>query len=433
MAVTLDRERVRARAFWPATGPAVVRDGPESSGRTDWLDVARGLAGEFRQTVVQRERNAIRPLAEIQRFRDTGLVNLLIAKHLGGKGATVGDAARVVREISKADGSLGFLLAFHYSHATMSRAIDPVAANVIERRSAENNWFWGNVIGPFHLSGEATPDGGLIVFGTKHMATGASLGDAIQIMGKWTDRDEMFFAAIPTDRPGIVIKHDWDALGLRASETHTVTLDRVVVYPEEVVRPAGPLNGFAAFANIAIFSAAFHLGSLLGALEETKAYLATTPANPRPFGAPGALPNEDPFIQLEYGKIWIRLQAIEALFEQQIREIELAQLAGPPADPKVAGERARRTTALQVEAGNIALEFTGKLFELTGGRSTARNLGLDRFWRDVRTYTVHHPESYVIKSLGEAALGLQPRKFSFLEVRKQYEEQKAARASADPS
>jgi alkylation response protein AidB-like acyl-CoA dehydrogenase len=155
----------------------------------DWAQVAAGLAAEFRQTVVERERTNKRPLAEIQRFKDTGLVNLLIPKKFGGEGGTLGDAARAVLEISKADGSLGFLLSFHYSNSNTPRQLDFVNdGEIFDRKSAANRWFWGNVIGPFHISAEPQPDGGFVVFGTKHMCTGATLGDAIKIMGVRTDR-----------------------------------------------------------------------------------------------------------------------------------------------------------------------------------------------------------------------------------------------------
>jgi alkylation response protein AidB-like acyl-CoA dehydrogenase len=37
------------------------------------------------------------------------------------------------------------------------------------------------------------------------------------------------------------------------------------------------------------------------------------------------------------------------------------------------------------------IEVTTKLFELTGGRSTARSFELDRFFRDLHTQSLHGP------------------------------------------
>jgi alkylation response protein AidB-like acyl-CoA dehydrogenase len=403
----------------------------------DWAQVAAGLAAEFRQTVVERERTNTRPLAEIQRFKDTGLVNLLIPKKFGGEGGTLGDAARSILEISKVDGSLGFLLSFHYSNSNTPRQLDFVNdGEVFDRKSAANQWFWGNVIGPFHISAEPKPDGGFVVFGTKHMCTGATLGDAIKIMGVRTDRDEMVHLAIPTSRPGIKSHEDWDHLGLRSTETHTITLDRVEVRPDEVIRSSHGEGaaGFAAFAGASLFSAAFYLGSLIGALESVRDYMRQTPSNPRPMGGNYELPVEDPFNQLVYGDVWIKLQALEALFNQQIREAEDAWDRRRILNPKELGDIGRRGTALQIFASQVVLDFTAKLFELTGGRSLARKQGFDRYWRDVRSYSVHHPTSYMIKGIGEWALSGKPaQRPSFFDVRKRYEARRAAGNGAKKS
>lgn len=414
--------------------PALPKINPapsiSSDDSKDWAQIAASLAGEFRQTVVERERTDRRPLAEIQRFKETGLVNLLIPKKFGGEGGTLGDAARAVLEISKADGSLGFLLSFHYSNSNTPRQLDfEHDGEVFDRKSAKNRWFWGNVIGPFHISAEPQPDGGFVVFGTKHMCTGATLGDAIKIMGVRTDRDEMVHFAVPTDRPGIKSHQDWDHLGLRATETHTITLDRLEVRPDEVIRSSHGEGaaGFGAFAGASLFSAAFYIGSLIGALESVRDYMRQTPSNPRPMGGNYELPVEDPFNQVSYGDAWIKLQALQALFNQQIEEAEDAWNRRRTIDRHELGDITRRGTALQIFASQVVLDFTPKLFELTGGRSLARKHGFDRFWRDVRSYSVHHPTSYMIKGIGEWALAGKPaQRPSFFDVRKRYEARQAA-------
>jgi alkylation response protein AidB-like acyl-CoA dehydrogenase len=401
----------------------------------DWAQIAAGLAAEFRQTVVERERTNQRPLAEIQRFKDTGLVNLLIPKKFGGEGGTLGDAARAVLEISKADGSLGFLLSFHYSNSGLARQLDfATEGEIIDRKSAANRWFWGNVLGPFHISAEPQPGGGFVVFGTKHMCTGATLGDVIRIHGARADKDEMVNFAVPTDRPGIKSHDDWDHLGLRSTETNTITLDRVEVRPDEVIRSThgDGTPGGAPFAGGSLFSSGFYLGTLIGALESVRDYMRQTPSNPRLSGNNFELPVDDPFNQLVYGDVWIKLQALEALFRQQIRDAEDAWSRRHTIDRRELGDITRRGTALQIFASQVALEFTPKLFELTGGRSLARKHGFDRFWRDVRSYSVHHPTSYMIKGIGEWALvGKPAQRAAIFEVRKRYEARKAAAAKGN--
>jgi len=44
------------------------------------------------------------------------------------------------------------------------------------------------------------------------------------------------------------------------------------------------------------------------------------------------------------------------------------------------------------------------VFELTGARATKTGTGLDRFWRDVRTLTLHDPVSYKAVEVGDHLL-----------------------------
>ena len=44
--------------------------------------------------------------------------------------------------------------------------------------------------------------------------------------------------------------------------------------------------------------------------------------------------------------------------------------------------------------------MTSGVFEVTGSRSTGAKVGLDRFWRDLRTHTLHDPVAYKNRELG---------------------------------
>lgn len=43
-------------------------------------------------------------------------------------------------------------------------------------------------------------------------------------------------------------------------------------------------------------------------------------------------------------------------------------------------------------------------FEVTGARSTATSEGLDRFWRNIRTHTLHDPVAYKRREVGRWVL-----------------------------
>jgi alkylation response protein AidB-like acyl-CoA dehydrogenase len=55
------------------------------------------------------------------------------------------------------------------------------------------------------------------------------------------------------------------------------------------------------------------------------------------------------------------------------------------------------TKAFGTKAG---LEITTRMFEMMGARSTAAKHGFDRYWRDLRTFTLHDPVAYKLRDIG---------------------------------
>lgn len=64
------------------------------------------------------------------------------------------------------------------------------------------------------------------------------------------------------------------------------------------------------------------------------------------------------------------------------------------------GEVAEWVASVKVTATDTALRVTSGVFEVTGARATAAKVGLDRFWRDIRTHTLHDPVAYKNRELG---------------------------------
>ena len=162
---------------------------------------------------------------------------------------------------------------------------------------------------------------------------------------------------IPADRAGVRFHQDWDHLGLRQTETNTVTLDGVIVEADEVLPAQGDATrNFAPFIfGGRLLSAAFYLGALFGALESARDYMLAVPPNPRPLGGNYALNTQDPFVQLDFAQAWIKAQAGLALLERQIDEIA-ALTRGAELSETARGEIIGRNTAVQHFATEAALD-----------------------------------------------------------------------------
>ena len=70
---------------------------------------------------------------------------------------------------------------------------------------------------------------------------------------------------------------------------------------------------------------------------------------------------------------------------------------------------AEQIAAAKVTAHEVSLDVTARVFDVTGARAAGSKYGFDRYWRDVRTHTLHDPVAYKYNELGRYFLnGTEP-------------------------
>lgn len=52
----------------------------------------------------------------------------------------------------------------------------------------------------------------------------------------------------------------------------------------------------------------------------------------------------------------------------------------------------------------VGLAVSSEVFEVMGARSATQAYGFDRFWRNVRTHTLHNPAEYKKRTVGAFVL-----------------------------
>jgi alkylation response protein AidB-like acyl-CoA dehydrogenase len=78
------------------------------------------------------------------------------------------------------------------------------------------------------------------------------------------------YAMVPTDAPGVVVHDDWDALGMRASGSNSITLDGVEL-PEAAVRGGFRAGDPLPYMERNLVSGLFHAAASLGIAESADA------------------------------------------------------------------------------------------------------------------------------------------------------------------
>ncbi|VVE34638.1 SfnB family sulfur acquisition oxidoreductase [Pandoraea iniqua] len=102
----------------------------------------------------------------------------------------------------------------------------------------------------------------------------------------------------------------------------------------------------------------------------------------------------------------MRLRAADALIARAARVVDAAQQQPDEDSVAAASVAVAQAKALSTTASLLA---STKLFELSGTGATLADQGLDRFWRNARTHTLHDPVRWKYHAVGNYVLnGVRP-------------------------
>jgi alkylation response protein AidB-like acyl-CoA dehydrogenase len=388
------------------------RDAPTPQNSAEWLVRAQEVADILAADAVERDRANATSHAEVQLLKRSGLVTLLGPIEHGGAGESWDTAYKVIRTVARGDGSIGQVLGYHYLWAWAARLVatdEQIAA--VEELYTSNNFVFGGAVNPRDSDLTIREEGDELIFsGRKSFSTGGQISDLTVLEGVLEGTETHIFAIVPTAQDGIIFADDWDNLGQRLTESGSVEIRDVRVpwasaagFVDRVFQPLtyNTLNVPA----IQLVFANFYLGIAQGALETAAAY---TRSHTRawPYGGDNKQHATDEWYLREgYGDLASKLWADEALLDAAGAEIS-AVLHAPREDltARQRGEIAVRIAAGKLRIVDDGLEVATKVYELTGARASANSVGLDIFWRNLRTHSLHDPIPYKKREVGSYVL-----------------------------
>ncbi|MEB3370954.1 acyl-CoA dehydrogenase family protein [Saccharopolyspora mangrovi] len=372
----------------------------------DWKAVAEELAAELRADAVERERGGAEPASEVDRLRKSGLLRLLVPSERGGGGAGWSAVNEATRIVAAADASVGHLLGYHYLQLWRTGLFArPDEVERLQRATTTENWFWAGVSNPLDAALRLTAvPGGLRVDGTKTFATGTSVADRLVVSGVRTDTDAKVTFTIDARAAGISHPGGWDNLGQRLTASGAIAFDGAFVPDAEILGnsdddTAGAVLRSLASLGFQLMLAQVAVGIAEGALAEAADYTRTRGRGWAPAGISAAV--EDPYALAGYGEWVARTKAARALADEAAAALWSAFEAGEELGAEQRGEAAVTIASAKVVSSRLATEIASGVFEFTGARSTSNSVGLDRFWRNARTLTLHDPMSHKASEVGE--------------------------------
>jgi alkylation response protein AidB-like acyl-CoA dehydrogenase len=370
-------------------------------------EITQQLCDYLAQTAVERDAAGGTPYEQRQAVRDSGLLKLLIAKNDGGLGGNWQQIYSIIRQIARVDSSIAQVFAFQFLMLASIRLYGSESQwQQYFRLTAERNLWWGNALNPLDnrtIARKVT--GGYVFSGQKSFCSGSMDSDYLIVSAIEEGSGKFLVAAVPTNRSGIHLNGDWDNIGQRQTDSGSAEFTQLRVDDSELLMQPGPLSSPFATVRSLVAQLIFtniYLGIAEGALQEGAKY---TRSSSRVWS--GSLANtihEDPFTLLHYGEFWASLHASAVLADHAANLLDAAWQQTLGLDEQTRGELALAVFSAKVNATRAGLDVTTRIFEVAGARATTAKLRMDRFWRNLRVYTLHDPVDYKLKDLGDWAL-----------------------------
>ncbi len=376
---------------------------------TNYQAIATALANEFAETAVERDAKGGTPQYERDKLRESGLLHLIIPKEFGGIGESWTTTLKIVRDFAKVDSSIAHIFSYHH--------LGVVAPHVFgnseqkERyytQTVKNNWFWCNALNPLDRRVILTPDGNKFrLNGTKSFCSGSIDSDVLPVTAVQEGVSGLIVVVVPTQREGVVVNDDWDNMGQRQTDSGSVTFNNVLIEKDEILLPSSDGNTFKTIRSCLtqITFTNIYLGVAQGAFEAAKEYTRT---QTRPWLTSGVdSATQDPYILQHYGDMWVNLQGATALADQAGELLQASWEKDLSLTAEQRGECAIAIATAKVAATRVGLDIANRMFEVMGSRATASKYGFDRYWRNLRTFTLHDPVDYKVRAVGNWALNNQ--------------------------
>ncbi|MBV7537600.1 acyl-CoA/acyl-ACP dehydrogenase [Duganella sp. sic0402] len=365
------------------------------------------LTQEFAATAEQHDRDGSFPHRNFERLHELGLLGLTVPRAQGGLGATLAQTTRVIAAVARGEPSTALVLVMQYLHHASGRGNkwpQHLLQRVIDETLGD-----GALINALRVEPELgtpargglpgtvarrTPEGWRIS-GTKIYSTGiprltwlavwARSDDAEPLVGSWLVR---------RDTRGITVNETWDHLGMRATGSHEVVFDDVLIPLDHAVdvSPAGsaPELDASLLLWMSVLLSAIYDGVARNARDWLAGWLEErVPAN---LGSPlSSLPRfQEALGQLD---AW--------LFSNRVLLDAAANGAVPASD----------AFRIKYLATNTAIQVVEKAIELSGNPGLSRANPLERHYRDVLCSRIHTPQNdTILVNSGRAAFAARAAK-----------------------
>ncbi|HEX5139889.1 MAG TPA: acyl-CoA dehydrogenase family protein [Dehalococcoidia bacterium] len=409
----------------PARPIAFARLQARTGAGANLVRIAEALAPQFAERALEHDRDGSYPFEAIASLKEAGYFLAPFDGSLGGLGVvSVHDLAVASSRLAQGDPSVAIGVNMHLSVAgNLARRWRMAKASGNERRLQIMTSTIRSIVEDATVIATATSEpgqdlgrpsttatrveNGWLINGRKIFGTMSPAADLFFVSVGFPDADgnQMFgYVRVPAAAPGLTILNDWDALGMRASGSHGLRLENVLVPGNALPGgfPAGRLTSGYIEGNLT--AGLYHAAASLGIAESAHALAVDSLARKRDRGS-DSRPSEITDIAANS----IDLSAMRASLSRAGDLIDDAFARYPASD--VPFEDAvclfAEVQASKAFVNRTAQAVVDRALALSGGAGFMSGHPLSRAYRDVRAGAFMHPlgANRALEFLAEAALG----------------------------
>jgi len=384
---------------------------------------AEELAAELADRAAEHDRDGSYPFEAVELLKAAGYFTAPVPVELGGLGvSTAHDLVVGSSRLARGDASVAIGVNMHLVAVQNMERRRRVAVAAGQERRARGFASWLERIardGVVLAAAISEPgqdltrprtratrsESGWQIDGRKLFCTMSPAATDLYVAVSYTDGEGVeryAYAMVPIDAAGVVVQNDWDALGMRASGSNSISLEGVQL-PEAGVRGGFRAGDPVPYMERNLVAGLFHAAASLG-IAEYADHVARGSLSGRTNGA--ARP------RMQLADNGVDLAAARGVISRAAGLIDGYRAANPASEgtSREIGALFAESQAAKAFVGEAAARVVDRALALSGGAGYLSDSPLARAYRDVKAGSFMHPlgANRAYDYLASVALGEQP-------------------------
>ena len=368
------------------------------------VSIAEELSEQLAARAAEHDRDGTYPFEAIDALKAAGYFAAPIPIELGGLGvSSAHDLVVASSRLARGDASVAIGVNMHLvAVLNMVRRHDVAAAAGAERRARAFAGSLEQIVDDGVVLAAAISErgqdltrpgtvatrtgSGWRIDGRKMFCTMSPAATDLYVAVTYVDEEGVeryAYAMVPTGAPGVIIHDDWDAMGMRASGSNSVSLEGVEL-PDSGVRGGFVAGDPSPYMERNLHSGLFHAAASLGIAESADAIAR--------HGIAGRI-NGDARPRMQIADNAVDLAVSRGVLSRAADLIDEHRAANPASDgtAEELGALFAEAQAAKAFVNEAAARVVDRALALSGGAGYVNGSPLARAYRDVKAGSFMHP------------------------------------------